>query len=35
LEVYEDDENQIMEQNRGLGELLRLVVLQLRSLKTP
>ena len=35
LEVYEDDEKQIMEQNRGLGELLRLVVLQLRSLKTP
>ena len=35
LEVYEDDEKQIVEQNRGLGELLRLVVLQLRSLKTP
>lgn len=35
LEVYEDDEKQIVEQNCGLGELLRLVVLQLRSLKTP
>jgi hypothetical protein len=34
LEVLEDDEKQIVQQNMALGELLKLLILQMRTLKS-